>query len=686
MKKKVLIISMVILWGAIGGWFYFQFQKKFTIENIIPKEALIYVNQKDLAQLIKDFKNSQFGKDMAMINVPALLEKSGVAKEQIELFTKFQAVLGILIESPLFQRVFGQEVAVTIYPADFFTYDISALWEIAKQIMVVIRLDKETEIAEFLSRLFSQIGQQIIITKAKYQNQTIVNITMPQLAALNVKISYTKIGPYLVLGLGEDSARRCINVVKRGKPSLSQDKNYRLTKSRFVEGARTTAFVNIDMLLTTLKDRLLEMTKAYESESGQDRPLDEVLKDLSGFLSFGYSAVYSPLIQSRINFFFVKEQMTSDVQKFYSCELKLNKNIKFIPKDIILYHWSNCYDMPAYWSRLKEEMNRFSKERQGGPSPQQVIEGVEKLLQLSIDTDILPLMGREQGWVLSDITLGGIFPIPKFLFFMSVTDRAKAQGMIETLADQPVLFVQSEDYKGIKINYITIPLSSDVQPAYCFIEDYFLLTSHRQLFHEVIDVYQNQKPSLASDSIFLQLNMDLTQMTNGLFLLRGKEFINKLRGVVAWGGEWLITKFKELEAYKAGSQKRLSDLAEEMRMFEEDIQNLKNQLQGFEEEKKQLISQGADVVGVDEKIKEVRESLSLKERSRALSEDKREELKGIIEGLDKEKAIEPEPVTLYLNGFVYPSLKAFESLRAVGNKIDISNNYFESTMFLKFGE
>ena len=692
MKNKILLVFLVLFLAAaavIAG-FYFLPPKVTSIEDVLPEGPLIYLSQKDLAKLTTDFTNSSFGKQMATINLPQLLEQSGVVKQDIQIMEAVFKQSGEVIKSPIFQKLFGQELGIAVYPVQFVNYDMKAILDMLTNLVVVIRLDKEAEFLEFLSHFFKQVNQQFVSEQVQYKNHLVMHVTVPQLAKFGFKLSYTKIGPYLVISFGEENVHQSIDAWKRQKNSLAKDRNYQLTKARFLEKPQTVAYVNLETFSSKLRSELIKMTAAYEKKSPAGGPseMEQILSGLEGFLGFGYSALYGETIQSKMNFAFVKEKMTSVTQQFYSCQPIPNKNIQFVPSDALAYQWSNCYDLAAYWSQFKAEVSKIpsntNNPQEGqGPSPQEIIAGVEKMLKLSIDKDILPVLGKEQGWVLSDIESSGAFPIPKFLFFISINDRTKAEQMMKTVLDQPVLFVQNEEYKGVAINYISTPLSVDIQPAYCFLDNYLLLASSRQLFHTAIDTHQNPVVSLRSDPYFKQLNFDVNHATNGNFFLRVDAFAKNLQKVIEWGSAWVVAKAKEMDAYKSGSQKRLADLETEMKTTEAEIQAVKEEIKNFKKERQGIVAQGGDTQAVDSSINADQEKLSLKQKSVNSNKEKRQELEGIIDSLSKEKSLDPELLKLYLDNLVYPGLKAFEFIHAIGSEMRIGENYLDTTTIIK---
>src|SRR6185503_2185024 len=178
------------------------------------------------------------------------------------------------------------------------------------------------------------------------------------------------------------------------------------------------------------------------------------LKAVKGFKSFVLSGKMEPLVELKLNMVMDGANMSPELSYLYTCAPSVNKTLKFIPSGVLGYQWSSCLMLEQYWNQLMKEITREPPNPNDAvPSPLEELQKFESMIGLSVERDILPAIGDEIGGYLADVQMEGMFPIPKFLFFLEVKDKNKIEKLLSLLTKNPMLMLQQEEYAGTEIKY-----------------------------------------------------------------------------------------------------------------------------------------------------------------------------------------------------------------------------------------
>lgn len=690
MKKWIISIVTVLLLFAAGiGFYFWTQQEEWAIEDMLPEGSLIYVDSKNVAKNLKGFTASRLFRSISTMDVPLLLEKSGLKKEQIEQYENLKNQINTVSKNLLLEKFFGQEIVLAVYPVTVGTVGPKALAEAANSFTLVTRLESEAKFVEFMSRFLKTLEMPYTTEEVQYKKYKITNITTPALSSLNIKISYVRIKDFLVLGFGEEVSRRSVDVVTKARTSLAKDKKFLSIKSKFLENSQFMVYVDIETIVSKFKEQIQKVVNAGSADKNLNQQVERSFTVWAGFTSLGFSATYGEVITLKTFVNFDKNRMDPALRQIYSYAPMKNTTLDFVPQKSLAYQWNNFYDMNFYWTQVKQALADISRspERKMEATPEEMIAAWEDVLKLNVERDILPVLGREQGWIFTDINFSGEFPLPELIFFIKITDQVKAENMINTWTKDSAFVLQSEDYKGVGLRYFSLPIRVDLQPGYCFLNDYLLLASDRGALKTVIDTQQKTAASLASDSSFQEVNKGLTEAANSVFFFRNTEFIVKVRQIVDWAGQWFIKKSEQMEAYRAGTKSRLDDLRSLAAAQEKEIKNLRERLKKLTLEKKELLAQPSDNQTQAQDLQTQIDSLQMdvagREGDLRAEKQKIAELEPAVAELDKQKSMDAQLMKLYFEKGLYPILSGLESIRSIGAKMIFGVEGIESTMFLK---
>jgi len=115
MKKLIIIIILIATVVGVG---YYVLEKKevsFSIENILPQQALVYVQIHDVEENFQKLAAIPFWQGFSNVNFDALLEKNVINNQQFTFIKLISNQFSALSKSSLSKRLFGQQVAFAVY-------------------------------------------------------------------------------------------------------------------------------------------------------------------------------------------------------------------------------------------------------------------------------------------------------------------------------------------------------------------------------------------------------------------------------------------------------------------------------------------------------------------------------------------------------------------------------------------
>lgn len=684
MKKITFIILAIVLFLLLGGVIFYKIKiAKLPIENILPEGAIVYLRISDIEKRVDEFKTTRLWRNIKNIDVEMLMEKSGLSQEEIEQYRNFNSKFFTSIAELFLNKYFGREIAIALYPSKIDAIGPDTALDVASDFILVTRLKPGAEFLEFISKLFNKFGQKVQIVHEEYKDNKVTVVKLND----KLDIAYVKVRDLLVIGFGKKAAYACLDVFTKNTTSLSRDKDYVSTMSKLPKAAQTVAYGNTELFFSEIKQLL---NKIFESQQVTAKQKAEILKPfdkLAGFKTAGFASIPGKISKDKTIWFFDKSKMDPFIADLYSLRPQKNNSINFVPKNIIGYQWS-CFDPKSTWSYYKKILSEELKQVEQGPSFADIIAGFESEFGMSIEKDIIPALGNEIGGILSDINLGGPVPVLEVILFVKVNDKSALENVMNTLTKNNNLPMQSEVYRDIHIEYMTLPFGTNFQPAYCFLGDYFLFSTGRKPLKESIDTLAGQSDSLMANEDFKAINFGLTDKNNTVSFLKTDLLLHRIRGMCEWGFEWLSLLSKQLKASQERTELEVECFKKEIQMEESVLENLKANLRSVEKEIENLKSQELDTSLQQGELTRLESKIEEKQDEINISKKNLEEKEKRLTMINKSPMVEMDTsiVRLYLDKVVYPILEGLQTVKAVGSRTIFSENTLETESFSKIEE
>lgn len=667
MKRVIVIVLTAILVLILGIGVYYRIKiTKLSIEKVLPADAMCYLRISDIEKSLEEFKTTQLWRNVRDINVELLLEKSGLTEDNIEQYRNFKSEFFGFMTELLFDNFFGQEIALALYPCKIDTVeDPDALLDIASNIILVTRIKTEVKFIEFISKAYNKFGQKFQIREEEYRGHQLTIIE----PAGKINIAYVKIKDLLVIGVGEKAARSCLDVIGKDRRSLAQDKVYISTRSSLPVASQTIAFGNLESLFSNLRQLINAIPEGKPEDKkeimAQKAQMLKTFDETAGLKTIGAASVSGRIEEFQTTLFFDKSKMDPFFAKAYSFKPQKNSTINFVPKEIIGYQWSNCFDAEMQWESLQRQLSMNSEALPQDKKPADITAGIDDVLGMSLEHDIIPALGNEIGGMLLNINLEGPIPIPELVFFVKLNDISVIEKLIKSLVEKTVFSLQSEDYKNTHIKYILLPFGNSLQPGYCcLLDEYLLIATRRESLRKSIDALTEKSMSLLANKDFQAVNFALTDENNAVFFLKTEALLNKIRHICEWGVSWYSLMAANLEAYQQKAEQDLDNLETAIRIKEQELELLR-----------------ANAA--------LQANIEVKEEEINLAKKNLEEMEQTLEDMTQKSPagkMDVSLIRLYLDELVYPVLDGLKSHKAFGVRSIFSENMLITESFSKTEE
>ncbi len=649
MNKKIFIrssIAIVVLLAAAGA--YWLFRPGMPIEKVLPQGPMGYVRLAHGAKLWTSFMESPFYKSLSVIDIDKVLRQNNFSAQDIAHMSTLQEQWAQVNSNPWIKKVFGKEVVIAFY-AD-------AKQEIYP--IIAIRLDKTLQTAQTLAQLFKPSKEEVKISSKVLNGQTVYAVTMIEAEQTIYYIHKRD----LIIIAQKDIAQLVpvIDVLKGKGKALEQDASWKFTKAQGYVDADADAFVNPYPLVMALN----------AEAQGQDNQAD-VIDNLKDVKTVSFSFNYNDA--SRFKFSVDVDQkalVSKEGEAVISCAQTANDSMTMIPVNVIAYNWSNCYDFSKFFAQVQSQLNDYPAFQEAFTK---YTKAINRYLGLDIQQDLLPLFGHEVGGYITDIDTKAMFPYPRFLTFVKLTDIAKAKPIFKSMEEKLPVDVLKETYQGVEISYLTFPLGSNTDPSYAIVGDYVLMASSRQLLKKSIEAVQAPAHALSEDKIIKELGLSASDQFNGVMLLRPAAVVKRAKSLLGWMDKFLTSQINAALSYKKDWESRKDD-------FDSQIKEKDDELAAAQERLTQINAQAVE--GNQEQLKYITEDIG---RIKADIDDIKLSKEKVAKSVEEYQVNAKAARLMMFNAehvFV-PVLNAFETIDAQAITTQFKDNLIQTEVVFK---
>ncbi len=678
MKKIIVgVVGIMLLAGGVAFFLFFkQSDKPVVIESVLPAQPIFYMRVANLSARIEKFTMTKLFQDLKDIDYKKLAGILNVPPQDLdEVQQKFNNLFTAENQRML-NALFGREIALAFYNADNLkdlqanssTETQKVITEIAGNFFIVTRVSADVVAAEAVLKLAGQFSKDLK-TETKHYNGKDITLISPKDSTL--ALAYVRFNDILVMGLGEKAAQSAIDVLSKKKQSLIIDKDFIKRAASFDANVDTVGYLDVKTVYALVQEHLGQLAKAPQSAMYANQ-LTEQLKQTQGLETLVFTNQTGDVLTAEANLYFDKDKLDPAMSAFYGCPADDNRSANFVPWDALFYEWSNCLDFPLMWNQYKQQVAMQGKASGKPLDLDQMIGVYEKMLGLSMDGEILPVLGKEFGLYSTDVDFTGNFPVPKLVAFLQVTSREKMTALInKLLALQPNLSPVEEMYNEQVIRYIPIPLADNFQIGYTFIDNYFLLASNVDILKASLDAAKNPDKSILINASL----PSAASKKNSLFYIQLDRLFAKASQLIEWSVKMANESKFQRNAFITGSQKNLDDIKKKDQDLSATIAKKKISLA-------QITAMPQPTVETDSQKEVLEKELAGAQKELAANQERAKEISAQMEAYANKTPKDDENL-LKMEQIAKPTLKALSNIRYFSTVNINGSGVLQSTIHLK---
>lgn len=527
MKKTGVILGAVCILAAVLYFLVTARMGKVTAADFLSAETLVCIEQRDLGPLLDEFKGSRLGRAAAGIDYVKIATDLGLAPEEINKVKDTGKQVDDFINSPIFKEILGQQFTAALLPVADGNQD-SPEQMAEKGLLLIAKPRHSTDILKVLSSLFTSKLEQ---TDIEHGRHTITQYLIEEDKTLNV----VTVKGYVIAAFDQRLVQESLDRYDGKQGSLAQSKEY-LRLRRDFKDAKLFTYIS----LPKFHELAVRMTESLDP--AQKEEMQAALAQWKGWKGMAFGAWKEKgKIRDKAVVLFKKDELDPFMAKMCGVQPGKNKTLAMVPADIIGYYWTNTLDMNAFWTIFSQEMKDNAEQLKALEGEVKSATGVE--LQ-----PLLAMFGSEAVILLKEVATDGFIPLPNGALFVQIKNEADFVKVLQTLLTKIDIPIQTEEYKGVKLNSLGVSLHPSLKPVYALHQGYLILASTVDLVKKVID--SQAGGGLAADAGFQQANQGLqqglTKDNNSISIIRFAALLQLMKELSNWGGTMLSMQDPEV--------------------------------------------------------------------------------------------------------------------------------------------
>ena len=541
MKKIGLILGAVCILAAV----YFLVTTRMgkgTAADFLSAETLVCIEQRDLGQLLDEFKVSRLGRAVTGIDYVKIAEGLGLPLEEVNRIRDMRKQLDEFSNSPVFKEFFGQEFTLGLLPVPDDSLDIPEK-TMRASLLLIAKPRHNTDIIELLTSLFSGKLEQ---TSTQYGKYSLKQYLIDENNTLTTAI----IDGYVIAAFDDRLVKESLDRYDSKQGSLAQKKEYLRLRHDFIK-AKLFTYVSMPALHSQL-NRLSETL-----DPGQKEELQKVTDQWKGWEGLAFGAWKEKGIQrDKVVILFKKELLDPLVGKMFTIQPVDNKTLAMIPAGILGYYWTNTLDMNVFWEMFTLEMKDSAEQLKAMEQDVKTVTGVEL-------PHLLSMFGSEAVVLLRKIATDGFIPLPDGAIFLKIEKEDDFMKMLKPLLAKNNIPTKTEEYKGVNLTTLEVSFHPSLQPVYALHQGYLILASTVDLVKNIVDSTAGDgkgrsnvakskdgvSGALISEDSFKQVNQGLdhgmTKKNNSVSFIRFSSLLHVVKELASWGGTMLSMQDRE---------------------------------------------------------------------------------------------------------------------------------------------
>lgn len=489
MKKRLFAIIITIgLIIAVALGIIWKL-RRIEIINLIPREAVLYLETTELARTYGSLKESSFWKEARDLEIWEKMKSSPRWKRFEESRKELESRTGLKLDENNLKELAGKQVGFALFESASGAPAMLLLSEVGIKREIMITLDR-----------FRKGGE-------KYKGLKVDVIETPRL-----KLYYLFIKNIAVLATNTSLLEKVVDIYRGKKTgSLVEEEKFKEVRSRLsLEGKGLVYFDRekfIRILLPLVQGNKIRAKRVLSSRKSIAAGAGKLLLTPQG------ARIESYLL-------FKKDGLSEELRRMYRMKPRRRfKSLEFIPEDSLLYGVESALDVKVLYDSL---LQNWEKEEKAYANIKKGLGGFEERFGIKIEKDLLPCLNGEIAYTIPEIDLKGPFPSPKIAFLLGIGEKERWSKILkrfeQVIAEEGKLKIEKKEYEGIEMSFIRLPLASEgLRPAYALVNDFFILNTSTSSLEQMIKVYQSKTNPLAESESFEVVKSSSLKGAKGLY-------------------------------------------------------------------------------------------------------------------------------------------------------------------------
>lgn len=533
MKKIALFLLVAFVLGAGSAYFFSRTKSPASdtaYADYLPPNTLAVISLRDLSGLTDRFPKTALGHFLSKETMAAILADMHADSSAVDTYAKSYDQVFSVLHNPGFRMVFGDDVELAWLPVN--SKDISTDPRKAiEQSLVILATTASSKALETFAKTLLHKD----VDTVKKGN---LDLTRVRLDPKNHVYAYAE-GTRLLLAFTPEVIEHCVEANKAGK-TLQQAKNFvgagEFWHETSLERDYSREFVQLDQL------RLFFAGINNKDLKQVDRYLQgmQFVASTAGKSESGWKVVSL----SRYTY----DKLDPEVRKLIDASAKKNISLNLLTDNPLLYSWSSSLGTSTVLQGLSaadpEEYKKLDSR-------------LHRELGLSL-AEIAGTFGPQYGLVLKKIVQGGMFPLPKMVFFVQIQDHKVAETLLARIcqkADARGMAGATREQVGPYTMYSWALLPGEAtRPAFVLTRDMLYLANGPAGLKQLLSVEKERErlSEQVAEKLGPVLADQVQRANNGIFVfwpnrfaVQGKSAADWLADLIAASRGTSVTRLKD---------------------------------------------------------------------------------------------------------------------------------------------
>ena len=511
-----IVTGMLFVVLLFLGLFFLQ--KKTHVEPqpafFLPADTLAFYEQQNGLEALRQFKETRLGKTLTGTDYIGIMRELALPVEQINQLEEILTGIAEFQNNKLAHELLGRRFAIGLLPERTWSETASPELKLKQQLLLICKPQHSAAALDLLTTYYKGDTQLNPVTYGRH--------TIKRFKDGDDTLSVAVVDGYVVGSFEERTLREGLDAFDQKENSLGQLADYQKINEALL-GAEQLIYVSLERLQTFAKN---ELAKSQLTEKEQ---LSSDLSRLSGMTALGYGSWRKQgFFEDKWLVLTNKDKMDSNSKQLLSIAPGKNETLAFASEDMLMYGWSNTFDLTTFWKMYFTENNATSTE----------IEAVRKTVRettaMEIE-DILALFDSSACAFMKESEAFRPFPIPDFALLIKLKKPAEVQKLLQQVFSKFAIPLEDETYNNLPYRSYSQYATTGMQPLYAIQKDYLVFATSVEALKGIVDG-PNKELALPTAKNFAEIDPGFAGNNNSVAYINQALLMEKLKELVSWGG------------------------------------------------------------------------------------------------------------------------------------------------------